>query len=449
MKKLLLINPVGRRSGILLSRSATFPPLSLACVAAVTPDNWEIKIIDENFDKFEFEEADLVGITAFTSNITRAYEIAGLYRARNIKVIMGGIHASMLPDEILQYADSVLVGEAEGIWGQVIDDLENNTLADRYLGPQLNLSEVNINPRHDLLHPAYFWHSVQTSRGCPFDCHFCSVSRYLGQKFRQRNIDSVLNELEGIKGKYFTFVDDNLIGYSEENYKRAIKLLEGMLGRNIRKKWWMQTSINASTNERIIELAAQSGCMFVFIGFETMKAEMLKNMRKGINLKVGIENYKRVIDAFHKYGIAVLGAFIIGNDYESSFYYKEFADFLVDLGVDIIQITMLTPLPGTGLMDQLVAEDRLIHKNFPEDWDKYRFSYVVHQPKGTNLDTIYIGCNYIKKHIYSFPTYQYRLVKSLFSLKNLTNFVSVCKYNKSYKKGWRNSHYYWEYPDHF
>ncbi|HET6421969.1 MAG TPA: cobalamin-dependent protein, partial [Geobacteraceae bacterium] len=124
MKKLLLINPVGRRSGFLLSKFSTFPPLSLAYVAAVTPDQWEIKIIDENFDKFEFEEADLVGITAFTSNITRAYEIAGIYRAKNIKVILGGIHVSMLPDEALQYADSVLIGEAEGIWGQVIRDFE-------------------------------------------------------------------------------------------------------------------------------------------------------------------------------------------------------------------------------------------------------------------------------------------------------------------------------------
>jgi radical SAM superfamily enzyme YgiQ (UPF0313 family) len=362
---------------------------------------------------------------------------------------MGGIHVSMLPDEALQYADCVLIGEAEGIWGQVVRDFENNSLADRYIGPQIDLSKFDIKPRHDLLHNGYFWHSVQTSRGCPFDCHFCSVSRYQGRKYRQRNFESVLDELEEIKGEYVTFVDDNLIGYSEENYLRAIKLFEGMLNRNIGKKWWMQTSINASLNERAIELAAQSGCMFVFIGFETIKAEMLKNMEKGINLKIGIENYKRVISTFHKYGIGVLGAFIIGNDFESSFYYKELADFLINTGVDIIQITLLTPLPGTRFMEQLEADDRLIHNNFPEDWDKYRFSYMVHQPQGTDVDTIFTGCNYIKKRIYSFPTYQYRLIKSLLSLKNLTNFACVCKFNKSYKKGWLNSHYREKYPDHF
>lgn len=449
MKKLLLINPVGRRSGFLLSKSSTFPPLSLAYLAAVTPEGWEIKILDENFDNFEFAEADLVGITAFTSNITRAYEIAGIYRDRKIKVIMGGIHVSMLPDEALKYADSVLIGEAEGIWRQIIKDFENNNLKPTYIGPQVDLSEFAIKPRHDLLHPGYFWHSVQTSRGCPFDCHFCSVSRYQGRKYRQRKVEDVLDELEEIKGKYITFVDDNLIGHTEENYLRAIRLFEGMLARNIQKNWWMQTSINACLNERVIELAAKSGCMFVFIGFETIKTEMLKNMEKGVNLKVGIENYKSAINTFHKYGIGVLGAFIIGNDYESPLYYKELSDFLISTGVDIIQITLLTPLPGTRFFEQLEADDRLIHKNFPEDWDKYRFSYMVHKPQGIDFEAIYTGNNYIKKRIYSFPTYQYRLINSLMNLKNATNFACVCKFNKSYKKGWLNSHYHKDYPDHF
>ena len=353
---------------------------------------------------------------------------------------MGGIHVSMLPDEALKYADSVVIGEAEGIWDRVIEDFENSSLEPRYIGPQIDLAKIDVKPRHDLLHPDYFWHSVQTSRGCPFDCHFCSVSRYLGKQYRQRSIKSVLDELEQIKGEYITFVDDNLIGYSDENYQRATELFTGMLNRGIKKKWWMQTSINACLNDRVIELAAKAGCMFAFIGFETIKTEILKNMKKGINLKIGVENYKQVINKFHKHGIAVLGAFIIGNDHESSLYYKELSDFLIKTGVDIIQITLLTPLPGTKLIDHLNSEDRLIHKNFPDDWDKYRFSYVVHQPEGVKIDTIYTGNNYIKKRIYSFPFYQFRLLKSLICLKNIHNFACVYKFNKSYKNGWLNSH---------
>jgi len=449
MKKLLLINPVGRRSGTLLTKFSTFPPLSLAYVAAVTPANWEVKIADENFDRFEFEEADLVGITAFTGNINRAYEIAHIYRKRNIKVIIGGIHASMLPDEALQYSDAVVVGEVEGIWEKVINDFENNRLSPKYMGPRIDLDRSVIAPRHDLLHREYIWHSVQTSRGCPFDCNFCSVSRYLGKTYRQRTAEDVLDELDQIQGKYVFFLDDNLTGYSPESKQRAIELFKGMVQRGIRSKWWMQASINVADDENVIRLAAQAGCMFVFIGFETISERMLKGMKKRINLKTGVTNYKKVVKTFHRYGIGVLGAFIIGNDYESAQYYKELADFLVHSGIDIVQITVLTPLPGTNLMDQMQQEGRLVYQDFPRDWDKYRFSYMVHKPIGINSDLIYTGNNYIKNRIYSFPTYQYRLIRSFLSLKNMGNFYSIYRDNEAYKRGWQNSHYFNKYPANF
>jgi radical SAM superfamily enzyme YgiQ (UPF0313 family) len=442
MKKLLLINPVGRRSGYLVSKYSTFQPLSLAYIAAVTPSHWEIKIADENIDTFEFEEADLVGITGFTSSINRAYEIARMYRDRKIKVIMGGIHSSMLPDEALQYADTVVVGEVEGIWKQVIEDFENNRLLPRYNGPRIDLSRTQIIPRHDLLHPKYFWNSVQTSRGCPFKCNFCSVSRYLGSEYRQRSAEDVLNELVGIKGKYITFIDDNLIGHSPESRNRAGELFKGMIGRGLHKKWWMQTSINAADDEDVIRLAAEAGCMYVFIGFETLNKNTLKDMKKGVNLEIGIENYKRVVDKFHKYGIGVLGSFVIGNDYESPRYYKLLADFLVGSGIDIVQISILTPLPGTALMEQMQREERLIYQDLPKEWDKYRFSYVVHRPRGVDENTVYSGNNYIKNRIYSFPFYQYRLFKSAYHITNPTNIYAVYKLNQSMKKSWQGTHYY-------
>lgn len=441
MKKLLLINPVGRRSGFLLSKFSTFPPLGLAYVAAVTPAGWDIKIIDENFDQFEFEEADLVGITGFTSNINRAYEIARTYRERDIKVVMGGIHVSMNTDEALQYADAVIVGEAEAIWESVINDYESGTLVQIYRGPQVDLCQFHVTPRRDLLHPSYFWHTIQTSRGCPFDCSFCSVSRHLGKEYRQRPTLDILKEIEDINGEYITFVDDNLIGYSKENRERAAELFTGMIRKNLRKKWWMQTSINSAEDERVIELAAQAGCMFVFIGFETINETILGEMQKGINLKTGINNYKKVIDKFHKFGIGVMGAFIIGNDYETPDYYKDMSDFLDRSGIDMVQVSILTPLPGTRLMGKLQAEDRLVFSNFPEDWDKYRFSYIVHSLKNLEPETVYAGNNYIKERLYSFPQYQFRLLKSMINLKNVTNYYAVYKMNQALKKSWQNSHY--------
>ena len=446
MKKLLLINPVSRRSGLLLSRFSTFSPLALAYVAAVTPPNWDIKIVDENFGEFDFEEADLVGITAFTSNINRAYQISKIYRQKNIKVAIGGIHASMLPDEALRFVDTVVVGEAESVWPKVIADFENNRLSNLYVGSKVNFDQQRILPRRDLLNPDYFWHSVQTSRGCPFNCYFCSVSRYLGKEFRQRNIDHILDELSPLKGKFVAFVDDNLIGYSPNSRSRAANLFKAMIKQGLDQKWWMQTSINAADDENVIELAAQSGCLFAFIGFETISKNTLKEMKKGVNIKMGIKNYKKVVDLFHRYGIAVYGAFIIGSDYESPAYYKELAEFLVHSGIDIIQLTLLTPLPGTELMEGLQKDGRILYSDYPQDWDKYRFSYMVHQPRDVEPKTIYVGNNYIKKRIYSFPAYQYRLLKSLFSLKNNASAFATYKFNKALKKGWKNSHYYQDYP---
>jgi radical SAM superfamily enzyme YgiQ (UPF0313 family) len=248
--------------------------------------------------------------------------------------------------------------------------------------------------------------------------------------------------LEGIKGQYITFSDDNLIGHSPESINRAAAIFEGMIGRGLNKKWGMQASINAADDEHLIKLAAQSGCMYVFVGFETLNKATLKGMQKGANLRVGVENYKRVIDRFHKYGIGVFGSFVIGNDYESPTYYEELADFLVSSGVDIVQITILTPLPGTDLMEQMQREGGLIYQDFPTDWNKYRFSYVVHQIRGGDENTVYAGNNYIKNKIYSFPFYQYRLLNSAYRIKNPANIYAIYKLNQSLKKGWQNTHYY-------
>jgi radical SAM superfamily enzyme YgiQ (UPF0313 family) len=359
---------------------------------------------------------------------------------------MGGIHVSMMPDEALSYADSVVLGEVEGIWKQVITDFENGQLSPLYTGSQIDLKQFGILPRRDLLHPGYLWHPVQTSRGCPFDCHFCSVSRYLGKQYRQRNAANVLDELSQIAGKHIVFVDDNLIGYSQESRLRAEELFQGMIRRELNKKWWMQTSINAVDDERVIELAARAGCMFAFIGFETINDVVLKEMKKGINLKIGVENYRKVVNAFHKYGIAVMGAFIIGNDHESPTYYKALAEFLIHSGIDMVQISILTPLPGTRLMEQMQNEGRLIYDNFPDDWDKYRFSYAVHQFDGIEPEEVYSGNNYVKGRLYSFPTYQFRLMKSLISLKHIPNFCAVIKMNQALKRSWENAHYRGQYP---
>jgi len=196
----------------------------------------------------------------------------------------------------------------------------------------------------------------------------------------------------------------------------------------------------------VVELAARSGCMFVFLGFEAISLKSLEKMQKGVNITTGVDDYRRVIDTFHKYGIGVYGSFIIGNDFETKDFYKTLADYLVKAGIDVIQISILTPLPGTELMEEIVTCDGLLYKDFPKDWDKYRFSHVVHKTQGVDLETIYAADNYIKKRLYSFPTYPLRMMKSLFNLGRWERFYTVYKMNQALKRSWLNAHYYEKYP---
>lgn len=156
-----------------------------------------------------------------------------------------------------------------------------------------------------------------------------------------------------------------------------------------------------------------------------------------------------MVKTFHKYGIAVYGAFILGNDFESANYYRQLADFIAHSGIDIVQISLLTPLPGTKLMEVMQKENRIVYQDFPQDWEKYRLSYIVHQPNGIDADAVYIGNNLIKQRLYSFPTYQMRMLRSLLSLKNLNSFYAAKKFNVSLKKAWQGSHYYRDYPTKF
>jgi radical SAM superfamily enzyme YgiQ (UPF0313 family) len=209
-RRLLLVNPVNPiRFGLSNSRSFRFPPIGLGIIAALTPKSWEVRLIDENWEGFTYQEADLVGITAFTASANRAYRIALFYRVTGMPVVMGGIHASMRPEEALEFVDSVVIGEAEHVWPKVIADVEaGGPLQQRY---QVERSDLSGGPwpRRDLFHPGYLYASVETSRGCPMDCEFCSVTAFNGRRYRRRPPEEVLAELEAIPQKKLVFVDDN------------------------------------------------------------------------------------------------------------------------------------------------------------------------------------------------------------------------------------------------
>ncbi len=380
-KKLILINPKSQhRIGFLIDKESRYPPLGLAIVAALTPDNWEIKLIDENFEDFLYDDADLVGITSFTSTVTRAYEIASIYRKKNIPVVLGGIHASMSPDEAEKYVDVVAIGEAETVWRDIINDFEKRTLKKRYSSKKLITLDKMPMPRHDLFHNEYQFDSIQTTRGCPMQCEFCSVPVFNGRAYRMRPLEAVLNELELIKAKQFFFVDDNIVGYNKPARNHAKAIFRGMIEREIKKDWFCQASINFGDDEELLDLAYKAGCRLVLIGVESEKVDALQSMNKRSNLKAGVDSYQKIFSTIQQHGISVLGTFIMGLDTDSVQDIKNRTEYILNSNIDAIQISILTPFPGTKTYNDYKIEKRLTAINYPADWEKYWGGEIVIQP---------------------------------------------------------------------
>lgn len=377
--RLLLINPVSQyRVGLAHKNHDKTPPLCLGIIAALTPRPWKTRIFDENYQQFRYREADLVGITAYTPNAFRAYEIARHYRERNIPVVMGGIHASMCPEEALKYVDAVVIGEAENVWARVLADFEAGRLQKIYRGtfPEMNNQPI---PRHDLQYPLYYWRSVQTSRGCPMNCDFCSVTSFNGGRFRMRPIGEVLDELEAYHGdkRNIFFVDDNIGGINQQHRDRAKELFKGIIDRKMKFNWFSQTSVDFSDDPEALKLAAASGCKLLLVGFETESTEALQSANKKSNLRHGAANYRHIIRKFHKEGIGVLGTFIFGMETDRPEDITKRARFINRLNVDCIQTSILTPYPGTILNRRMTEENRIACSNYPHDWQYYNWEDIV------------------------------------------------------------------------
>ncbi|TET14896.1 MAG: B12-binding domain-containing radical SAM protein [Dehalococcoidia bacterium] len=419
-KKLLLINPSDEaKLNAIKVRNFTYAPPSLAYLAALTPSDWDIKIIDENIEPISFEEADLVGITAMTWNAPRAYEVSEQYRRKGIKTVMGGIHASMMYDEAIRFVDSIVIGEAESVWQTLLRDFESNKLKMFYRGERISLENL-ARPRNDLYSDRYrVKASVQTARGCSMDCEFCSVTTFHGRTYRQRPVGEVLDEIEALNCKEFFFSDDNILNYGKKAEERAIQLFRGMKERGLNKRWASQVGIDFASNSEVLKWAQKSGCLAVHIGFESVVEETLEGMRKVRNLKVGVTNYKEVIKKIHDHGIGVHGAFILGGDGDRKDVFQRTIEFILDSKIDSASFTILTPIPGTRLYNRMRSEGRLLRTNYPADWRHYDFEEPVFRPKQMTPEELGEGTYQVYKHTTSRVTSLKRALNSLIQTKSL------------------------------
>jgi len=415
-KKLLLISPIVPKS--LLGKDFYFrlPPLGLLKVAALTPKDWEIKIVDEKVEPLDLNaEADLVGITSMTPAVNRGYEIADSFRERGIKVVMGGMHPSKLPDEALKHADSVVVGEAEGLWLGVLDDFVKEKLKPIYKNTSfpaldhLNMSNWSLYEDKGYL-PVHF---VETTRGCPHGCEFCSVTNSFGGKFRSRPVDDVEKEIMNLKpfeGRFILknvvfFVDDNIISnkeYAKEVFKRIAPY-------NL--KWVGQASVNVVQDEEILDLMRKSGCMGILIGFETLSPNNLNNVGKKFNHP---DTYIDVIKKVHDYGIGVDGSFVLGLDDDDEGVFDRTLEFVNRAKIDVCFFSILTPYPGTALFSKFESEGRI----FDYDWSNYTTSRVVYKPKLMTPDQLLEGYYRTLKGAYSI----FSIFKRLWGVNSKKNF---------------------------
>jgi len=408
--RLYLINPSNPLVSIVnvkesrWNRYRVWKPLSLMVLAGLTPPEWEISIMDENLgvpDYRAMPRPDLVGITAFTSQANRAYEVAAHFRRLGVPVVMGGIHATMCLDEATEHVDSVVTREAEGIWPQVLEDVRHGGLKRVYDGGLAKMNDVPL-ARHDLLASGYAFGAIQTTRGCPLNCSFCSVTAFNGARYRQRPIPDVVREFQSIREKRVLVVDDNLIGTRPEHIARAKDLFRAMAQANLQKEWVSQATINFADDEELLTLAAKAGCRGVFVGFESPSPEGLREIGKKFNLLKG-RDFRASVRRIQRHNILVVGSFIIGLDIDERGVGKHIAEVARQYGVDNLNVLFLTPLPGTRLWDKMKSEDRLALDTFPEDWKYYTLTFPVARYKHLSLDGIVEEMLSCDRDFYSMP----------------------------------------------
>jgi len=353
-------------------------PLGLAVLAALTPPEWEITIFDENVrvrDYATLPRPDLVGITAFTSQANRAYEIAADFRGRGVPVVMGGIHATMRAEEAQARVDAVVTGEAEHIWAQVLADLRQGALQPRYAGEHADMAEIPP-ARHDLLTGDYACGAIQTTRGCPLSCSFCSVTAFNGHRYRQRPIADVVREFGAIRERRVLIVDDNLIGTRADHIARAKDLFRAMIRAQVRKQWIAQATINMADDEELLALAARAGCTGVFIGFESLTAEGWRALGGKRHILDG-RDFAASVRRIQRHKILVAASFILGLNTDEPGIGRRIAEAAIRYGVDVLNTLFLTPLPGTRLWDELEASAGILANAFPEDWKYYTLTFPV------------------------------------------------------------------------
>lgn len=365
-----------------LNRALYSPLAGLLAVAGVIPrDRYEVVLTDENIESIDFDlKADLVGISAMTSYVNRGYEIADAFRARGTPVVMGGVHPSFMPQEALQHCDAVVIGEAELVIEKLLDDLEQGAMRGPYRADRLHPMHGLPMPRYELIKRNRYINRtfVQTSRGCRQGCTFCAEPLMNGLKVRYRPVEEVIREVESCGARTISINDADFFGAAG----RPKEIMRALKGRGIR--WQAGVTSKLAQDDRMLELAAGSGCSMLSIGFESISSDTLKSVHKEVNRP---ETYAALVEKVHSYGIMVFGLFMFGFDGDDPSVFQQTARFNIEAGFDVCAYSVLTPYPGTLTWYEMKKAERIV--SF--DWDKYDQANVVYRPARMSGDELRLG----------------------------------------------------------
>jgi radical SAM superfamily enzyme YgiQ (UPF0313 family) len=365
-----------------------FSLLGLLSVAAETPAEHNVRIVDEQVEPIPFNaEVDVVGIGFMTALAPRAYEIADCFRARGVPVVFGGMHPTLCPDEAGDHADAIVLGDAEGIWPQVLADVAAGALHARYRAPERQILRGLKAPPRQLLDTGKYamTYAVQATRGCPHGCDFCAVSAFHHACQKQRPVAEVAAEVARIPGQFLLFVDDNLT--ADREY--ASRLFEALAP--LGKRWVTQSTLAIADDPAFCRQAAAAGCVGLFVGMETFREENLEGVNKTCHK---VQEYRHAVDLLHSLGIGVEAGIVFGFDGDRTDVFAATLRHLEELAIDAAQISILTPLPGTPAHDQMA--DRLLTR----DWSQYDFHHAVFRPAGMTAGQLKQGHDWITREFY-------------------------------------------------
>ncbi|MGE5702006.1 MAG: B12-binding domain-containing radical SAM protein [Clostridia bacterium] len=383
-------------------RLIRFPQLTMPLLAAYTPPHWEVSHTDEIVQQVNFnKKVDVVGITANTPAAPHAYELAEQFRRKGVTVVIGGPHATLMPEEVRQHADSVVIGEGELIWPQLLADFEAGVLKASYRSCELPGLQDMPRPRWDLIKGRVYGKGVTiASRGCPFACDYCTIPQMYQRKMRYRPIEAIVDELRHMPGRALVFWDDN-IGANRAYAKELFQAIAPF------QRWWTsQATADVAFDDEFLELAANSGCKALFLGLETVSQNSLNHANKRHNQ---VAYYAEIIRRLHYYGIAVQAGTVFGFDHDDKSIFRTTVDFYREIGLDSATISVLIPFPNTPLFHKLEAEGRILTK----DWSKYNGKKdVVYQPALMSPEDLLMGMEWAARQFYSIPSIVERMWKS-------------------------------------